>query len=463
MVEYISTRGKATKLGFIDAAIAGMASDGGLYVPETLPLLVLDDIEEIAQSHYKAVAKKIIPLFIGNEISKETISSIIDKSYAGFQSSDVIDMVQFEDNFHLMELFHGQTLAFKDIALQFLGNVFEEILKNRSQKINILGATSGDTGSAAINAFKGKDNVNIFIMHPEGRVSDIQRKQMTTVADKNVFNIAVKGSFDDCQNIVKDLFADEEFRNKVNLSAVNSINWARILAQTVYYIYASCKFYNDYKKRVTFSVPTGNFGNVYAGYIAKKMGAPIDKLIVATNKNDILHRFFASGEMKIEKSSLSLSPSMDIQVSSNFERLLFELSNRDADKVTSLMKELKEKGRFKVDNLKDFQKIFSSGSIDDDMIVRMISEIYRQYNYIIDPHGAVGLGVAEDYLEQNPNSIIISLATAHPAKFPDVINKAIGINPEVPARLSTVFDKEEHFVVKNNSAKEIKEYMESVI
>ena len=314
MVKYISTRGKAPKLGFVDVTMAGLATDGGLYVPETLPKLTIDDIEDISKLYYKKVAKKIIPLFIGDEIPQETLFKIIDKSYSKFEVLDVIDMVQLEENFHVIELFHGETLAFKDIALQFLGNVFEEIIKQSKEKVTIVGATSGDTGSAAINAFKGKEGVNIFILHPNGRVSDIQRKQMTTVTDDNVFNIALEGSFDDCQNIVKELFAIEEFRTKANLSAVNSINWARILAQTIYYIYISSKCYMETYRKPVFTVPTGNFGNIYAGYIAKKMGAPIEKLVVATNRNDILHRFFSTGEMKLEKSKSSLSSSMDIQI-----------------------------------------------------------------------------------------------------------------------------------------------------
>ncbi len=323
MFNYISTRGKAPKLGFVDVTMAGLANDGGLYIPEILPNILIDDIEEIAILHYKDVAKKIIPLFVGGDLSDEVIHKIIDKSYAAFEVSDVVEMVQLEENFHVMELFHGQTLAFKDVALEFLGNVFEEVLKQRKEHVTIVGATSGDTGSAAINAFKGSENADIFIMHPEGRVSDVQRKQMTSVADKNVFNIAVKGSFDDCQNIVKDLFAQDDFREEVNLSAVNSINWSRILAQTIYYIYLSCRFYKEEHKKLCFTVPTGNFGNILSARYAKAMGLPIKTLICASNENAVLTEFLNTGVYDLDRPfKVTNSPSMDILISSNLERYL---------------------------------------------------------------------------------------------------------------------------------------------
>jgi len=463
MFTYVSTRGSAPKLGFADVVLTGMANDGGLYVPETLPKLTADDMKEIASGTYVQAAKKIIPLFIGDELDAAMISSIIDKSYKEFSVRDVIDVKKLEDNLFVLELFNGPTLAFKDIALQFLGNMFSELIKGRGLKANILGATSGDTGSAAIEAFKGKENINIFIMHPKDRISDVQRKQMTTVPDDNVFNIAVKGNFDDCQKLLKDLFTDEEFRQKAHLSVVNSINWARILAQCVYYAYISCKFYAESGKTVSFSVPTGNFGNVYSGYVAKLMGCPIDKFIVATNKNDILHRFFTSGEMKIEKSVQTLSPSMDIQVASNFERLLFEIYGRDAEKVNTDMQKLKSDGAFKVADIDMFDTLFTSGTVDDERTSYIISVIHNKYGYMIDPHTAVGLGVAQDYLKDNPDSLVVSLATAHPAKFPDAIKGALGIYPEIPKKLALIFDKKEYLVVKENSVAEIKDFIENIL
>ncbi len=443
-MEYISTRGKAEHLNFFDVTLAGLARDGGLYVPKTFPKL---GNEDLSNKTYLEVATKIISMFVEDEISPSELKILLEKSYAVFDHKEVIPLHKLDDNLYIMELFHGPTLAFKDIALQLLGNLFEHILKQRNTKINIVGATSGDTGSAAINAVMDRDNINTFIMHPKGRVSEVQRRQMTTVISPNIFNIAVEGSFDDCQDIVKALFNDQEFRDEMNLSAINSINWARIMAQIVYYVYVSSKLYKQTNKKVTFSVPTGNFGNIYAGYIAKQIGAPIDKLIVATNQNDILHRFVNSGEMKIDGVTSTLSPSMDIQISSNFERLLFELYDRDSKKLEKSMNTFREKGSFKVEPsiMTHLKETFISGRISDDKTLKIIETIFKKSNYMIDPHTAVGLGVAQEYKKNNPNSLIVSLATAHPAKFPEAIKKATGIKPELPEKLADLYEKEENY------------------
>jgi threonine synthase len=442
---YISTRGQAPKLNFPDTTLTGLARDGGLYVPDAVPKLSAKDLAEIASLPYTEVAARIIAPFIGNDIPAADLNAIIKAAYKVFTHPDIVPLHKFEDDFYLLELFHGPTLAFKDVALQFLGHVFDYILTRKKQRVTIVGATSGDTGSAAIEAFKGKDNVNIFILHPHGRVSEVQRRQMTTVTEKNVFNIAIEGSFDDCQDMVKAMFNDQTFRDEMALSAINSINWARILAQVVYYVYASTRF----KKPVTFCVPTGNFGNIYAGHVARTMGAPIGKLIAAANRNDILHRFFESGEMRAEGVTPSLSPSMDIQISSNFERLLFELYGRNGTKVLETMDEFRAKGSFKVspETLAQVKTQFASGRLDDEQTLDVIRDIYKRYNYILDPHTAVGVGVAEASRKQNPQSTIVTLATAHPAKFPAAVKKAIGIEPALPAFLADLYQRKEKYDV----------------
>ena len=329
MLGYISTRGAAPRLGFADTALAGLARDGGLYVPETCPKISAEEIDNMSGQNYLEIAWRVILPFVSNDIPSEDLIRLLQKSYKPFADRNITPLRKLDDGFYLQELFHGPTLAFKDVALQFLGQVFDYILAKKRETVTIVGATSGDTGSAAIEAFKNSPHANIVILHPKGRVSDVQRRQMTTVDAPNVHNIAIDGSFDDCQDIVKALFNDLPFRDEMRLSAINSINWARILAQVVYYVYASAKVLGETGKPATFCVPTGNFGNVYAGYIAKSMGAPIDKLIIATNANDILDRFFKTGRMEVRGVTPTISPSMDIQISSNFERLLFDLYARD--------------------------------------------------------------------------------------------------------------------------------------
>jgi threonine synthase len=449
MFGYISTRGGAPRLGFSDVTLAGLAQDGGLYVPEACPKISSDELANMTHQHYLEVAWRVILPFVGDDIPSTELIKLLRAAYKNFTHPDIAPLRDFGDGFYLLELFHGPTLAFKDIALQFLGQVFDYILARKKQKVTIVGATSGDTGSAAIEAFKGRENVNVFILHPYNRVSEVQRRQMTTVLAPNVFNIAIEGSFDDCQDLVKALFNDRKFRDEMQLSAINSINWARILAQVVYYVYAAQRIHGKTGKPVTFCVPTGNFGNVYAGYVAQSMGAPIEKLLVATNRNDILHRFFETGMMKQEGVAPTLSPSMDIQISSNFERLLFDLYGRDGAAVDKTMQYFREKGPFQLDPqaMERVKSLFASGRMDDAQTLDVIARTYQQHNYVLDPHTAVGVGVAGEYRKKNPGSVIVSLATAHPAKFPEAVKKAVGFAPELPPALADLYQRPEKFDV----------------
>jgi len=464
-LEYISTRGEAPNLGFFDTTLTGLARDGGLYVPKNCPKLSDTEIENMAHQSYLEIAHRVILPFVADDICSADLIKLLKKTYRVFENKEIAPLYKLEDNFYVMELFHGPTLAFKDVALQFLGHIFEYILERKKQKLTIIGATSGDTGSAAIDAFKGRDNINIFILHPKGKVSEVQRRQMTTVLSPNVFNIAIEGNFDDCQDIVKAMFNNQKFRDEMNLSAVNSINWARILAQVVYYIYNSVRLYNKTGKKITFSVPTGNFGNIYAGYIAKSMGAPIEKFIVATNENDILYRFFKTGEMKMDKVTPTLSPSMDIQISSNFERLLFDLYGRKAFSVKQTMKYFRDNGPFKIDDnlMAELKKTFTSYRVSDDETLGIIKNIYNKYNYIIDPHTAVAIGAAEEYQKKNPENLIVSLSTAHASKFPYAIKKSINIEPSLPERLKDIFDRDEKYDILKSKRSIIEEYIRNKV
>lgn len=439
-MRYISTRGSAPALGFADASLAGLASDGGLYVPAEMPLIEKSEISNMANQPYAEIAWRVMMPFVAGDLTSQELLSLIRKAYAAFDTPEVAPLRQLEDNIYLLELFHGPTLAFKDVALQFLGHLFDHLLQKRAQRVTIVGATSGDTGSAAIEAFKNKSNVDIFILHPKGRVSDVQRLQMTTVDAQNVHNIAIDGSFDDCQDLVKAMFADATFRNDMHLSAVNSINFARILAQIVYYMSAGSKILDKTGRAPAFCVPTGNFGNVYAGYLAKTMGLETQRLIVATNANDILHRFFENGRMQKDGVKATLSPSMDIQVSSNFERVLFDVYGRNGGQLAQTMAYFKDKGPFALDEnmMAALRKVFVSGACDDAKTTTVIKRIYDKYNYIVDPHTAVGLGVAMDYAQTQKDTPIVTLATAHPAKFGAAVKNAIGIDPEMPKRLEKI-------------------------
>ncbi|MDD9901860.1 MAG: threonine synthase [Alphaproteobacteria bacterium] len=459
-MKYISTRGAAPSLAFPGVTLTGLAADGGLYVPEACPQLSGEDIANMAHQNYVEVAWRVMAPFIGNGVAQADLVRILKDSYGVFEGG-VAPIKELSSGFYLMELFHGPTLAFKDVAMQFLGHVFDHLLKHEKKKITIVGATSGDTGSAAIHAFAGKDTADIFILHPKGRVSDVQRRQMTTVHDANVRNIAIEGSFDDCQNLVKALFADETFRAEKNLSAVNSINWARILAQVVYYVYASARIRAETHKPVTFCVPTGNFGNIYAGYVAKSMGAPVDRLITATNANDILYRFFTTGRMKQEGVVPTLSPSMDIQVSSNFERLLFDVFGRRPEAVAQTMIHFAGGGAYHLEDevMEGVRAVFGTGRCGDNATKDIIGRYWRDHQYLVDPHTAVGLAVAEDDRKKHPDSVYVTLATAHPAKFPDAVRDATGETPDLPAHMSDIFTREEKYETLSNDLAAVKDYI----
>lgn len=451
-MRYISTRGTGPALSFDDVLLAGLARDGGLYVPEEWPFLTAQDLRELAGLPYPRLAARLIRPFVGGTIDDDTLQRIADETYGddpdrGFLHQAVAPLVQLDHRLWLMELFHGPTIAFKDYALQLLGRLFDHVLAQRGEKITIVGATSGDTGSAAIEACRDRDNLDIFILYPEGRVSDVQRRQMTTVASENVHTIAVKGSFDDCQALVKAMFNDSSFRDAAGLSAVNSINWARIMAQTVYYFAAGLAL-GAPDRRVAFSVPTGNFGNVYAAYAAIQMGLPVEKLIIGSNTNDILDRFFRSGAMETSAVVPTLSPSMDIQVSSNFERLLFDLHDRDGAKVRDDMESFRSTGRFNLgrSQMERAERLFTSHKLDDDGIIATIRGIHKRTGQVIDPHTAVGVNAAMQADIPDPTPIV-ALACAHPAKFPDAVERATGFRPSLPPRLADLFDREERSAV----------------
>ena len=456
-MEYVSTRNNSLTHSFEDVFIRGLAEDGGLYVPKELFKFENQELKKLEKLDYQNLATEIIQKFIGDFMSKEDLSKIINKSYKTFRSDQIIEFKKI-DKYTFLELFHGPTLAFKDIALQLIGNFYEYYLSRNNKKINIIVATSGDTGAAAIHALKGKQNVNIFVLHPNNKISPVQRRIMTTFEDDNIFNLAVKGNFDDCQNIVKSLFSDLNFSKEINMSGVNSINWARIIAQSVYYFY--CYFRLEDKKEVNFSVPTGNFGDIYAGYLAKKIGLPINKLIVATNKNDILHRAISSGDYTAQKVSETYSPSMDIQIASNFERLIYDLSGSDSKETLNIMEKIK-KNNFEMDK-KTLDKIkinFLSERLNEKETLENIKEIYNKNNYIIDPHTAIGVGAAK---KLNFESCVV-LATAHPSKFPSAIKDSINKDQDLPDELSYIFNKKEKYYVTENNIDEIKKYIKKKI
>ncbi len=455
-MRYVSTRDTSKTFEFKDVFIKGLADDGGLFIPETLTKYTENEVKDFKELSYSELARKIVYPFIGNFMSEAELSKIIDKSYSAFRRDSVVDFIKLGDR-TVLELFHGPTLAFKDIAMQLLGNFYEHYLNNENQKINIVVATSGDTGAAAIDAIKGKKNVNIFVLHPDNRVSPVQRKLMTTGNDENVFNIAIKGNFDDCQNLVKSMFADKKFSNDIKMSGVNSINWARIIAQSVYYFYSYLSV-EDESKPTNFSVPTGNFGDVYAGYLAKKMGLPIDKLIVATNQNDILHRAISKGSYKAEKVSETISPSMDIQIASNFERLIFDLNSED-DQQTSLdMKNIKENGQYLIneDKLNKISKDFLSARMSEDEILDVIKQVYEKFDRVLDPHTAIGYGAFDKHNLKGNN---IVLATAHPCKFPEAVHKAINLKSDLPKELEFILNEKEDYDIIDNNLDKIKKYI----
>ena len=459
-MNYVSTRNSSISFKFKDVFIKGLADDGGLFIPKSLNKYTQKDLDIFKNLEYRELAKRIIHPFIDDFMSENDLKKIINKSYSVFRKKNVVDLVKIGDR-SILELFHGPTLAFKDIAMQLLGNFYEHYLKNENEKINIVVATSGDTGAAAIDAIKGRNNVNIFVLHPNNRVSPVQRKLMTTGKEKNVFNIAIEGNFDDCQNLVKAMFADKIFSNEIKMSGVNSINWARIIAQSVYYFY--CYFLvDDSKKPINFSVPTGNFGDVYAGYLAKKMGLPINKLIVATNQNDILHRAITKGTYDVKKVSETISPSMDIQIASNFERLIYDLNNCNDTKTIDAMNDISEKGKYIIEkeNLDKINIDFLSSRMNEDEVLNTIKTIYKKFNIILDPHSAIGYG-AFDKVNLKGNNVV--LATAHPCKFPDAIEKAINFKSELPDELSFILDEKENYDIIENNLEKIKQHIKKRI
>jgi len=452
-MRYVSTRGVAPDLSFEEAMLTGLARDGGLYVPAEIPAMGHADIAALAGLSYEEVAFRVMRPFIGDAFSDAEFEDIIARAYAGFDHAARAPLVQLAPNHFLLELFHGPTLAFKDFAMQLIGQLFEASLKRSGGRVTIVGATSGDTGSAAMEAFRGLDNVDVFILFPHGRVSDVQRRQMTTVSEANAHALALTGDFDDCQARLKDMFNDHAFRDEVHLAGVNSINWARVLAQVVYYFTAAVSLGAPHRA-VSFTVPTGNFGDIFAGDIARRMGLPIGKLVIATNQNDILHRALSGGAYETHGVTPSISPSMDIQVSSNFERVLFDVYDRDGGAVAQLMEELKGQGGFRVSQgaLQRLRGRFASGRASEEETLAMIARAKAETGELLCPHSAVGVHVAQDHLGTTP---MVTLATAHPAKFPDAVEQASGIRPVLPARMADLFDRAERITRVENDLSQL--------
>jgi len=445
-VKYISTRGEAPTLGFCDALLAGLASDGGLYVPKEWPSFSKKQIRAMRGMTYQQVAFTVLSPFVDGEIDDKTLRAMIDEAYATFRHPAVAPLVQTGPDAFILELFHGTTLAFKDVAMQLLARLMDHVLAERGQRATIVGATSGDTGGAAIDAFAGRERTDIFILFPHEKVSPVQQRQMTTSSAANVHAIAVKGNFDDCQNLVKAMFNDKGFREKMQLSGVNSINWARIMAQIVYY-FQSAVALGGPDRKISFTVPTGNFGDIFAGFVAKRMGLPVDRLVIATNDNDILARTLKTGRYEMRGVVATTSPSMDIQISSNFERLLFEAYGRDPAAIRTVMEGLKQSGAFEIEEkaLKAIRKEFRAGRATQKQVAKTIAETLEKTGYLLDPHTATGVFVAAK--NARPASPMVTLATAHPAKFPAAVKSASGIDPALPSWLADMMQREERFEI----------------
>ncbi|MEM9329864.1 MAG: threonine synthase [Pseudomonadota bacterium] len=459
-MKYISTRGKAPDLSFCDALLTGLARDGGLYIPEQWPTLSETEIRDMANRPFHENAKHILYPFVAGEIPKSDFYKMVDEAYSTFYHPAIAPLVQVDSNHWVMELFHGPTLAFKDVAMQLLARMMDFVLAERRQKATIVGATSGDTGSAAIEAFKGRDNTDIFILFPKGKVSPVQQRQMTTVVDANVHCLAIEGDFDDCQALVKEMFNHLDFRDRLQLSGVNSINWGRIMAQIVYY-FTTASSLGAPDRKMSFTVPTGNFGDIFAGYAAKRMGLPIETLIIATNQNDILNRTLSTARYETASTTPTISPSMDIQVSSNFERLLFDACGRNAETIRNQMASLKQSGSFEIspEAMAMIRTEFSAGACDEPTTKKQIHNTLQTTGYLCDPHTAVGLYVAQQHLSQNHP--MITLATAHPAKFPDAVRESTGINPALPAHLGDMMERPERFYTLPNDVRKIESYIEA--
>ena len=457
-MKYISTRGKAPALSFGDVLLAGLANDGGLYVPENLPRYSKEEIASWASLSYQDLAFKVMWPFVEGEIPEDAFKSMINDAYSSFNHESIAPMVQVGNNEWVLELFRGPTLAFKDFALQLLGRLMDYVLAQRNEKLVIMGATSGDTGSAAIEGCRHSEHLSIFILHPYQRVSEVQRRQMTTVIDDNVFNIAVKGNFDDCQGMVKSSFADQSFLKGAKLGAVNSINWARIMAQIVYY-FSSALAVGAPHRKVSFSVPTGNFGDIFAGYLAKQMGLPVDQLVVATNQNDILHRVIAENDMSRQALNVTLSPSMDIMVSSNFERLLFDAHGRDGAAIDDLMARFNQGDVSLNDQAWSFVKEnFDSYKVDDKRTCDVIADVHAKTQYLLDPHTAIGLEAARQCWKDK-SVPMITLATAHPVKFPEAVEKAGCESPSLPEHMKDLFEREESYSVLDNELAQVQSFV----
>jgi threonine synthase len=450
-VLYLSTRGEAQKLGFSDALLAGLARDGGLYVPDAMPRLAPGAIAALAGAPYAEAAARIMLPFVDDALIENDLRAMMRETYAGFRHAATAPLVQIGDNLFVLELFYGPTLAFKDFAMQWLGRAMNRALETRGARATIVGATSGDTGAAAIEAFAGQPQTDIFIFYPHGRVSEVQRRQMTTIDKPNVHAIAIEGSFDDCQAIVKGLFNNLAFRDAHNLTGVNSINWARIVAQIVYY-FTSAVALGAPHRRVSFTTPTGNFGDILAGWCAKRMGLPIERLVIATNENDILARTLASGEYQARDVVATQSPSMDIQVSSNFERLLFDAYDRDASALRALMANFAQSRRFAIapGPLKTIRDEFDAFATDEAACAEEMARTYRESGYVLDPHSAVGVSAARRARARHPSTPMIALATAHPAKFPEAVARATGAHPALPAHLQDLMARRENTIVLPN-------------
>jgi len=459
-VLHVSTRGEAPALGFSDALLTGLARDGGLYMPEQWPNLPMGTIQGFAGRSYADVAKAVLGPLVGGDIPEADLHRMIGEAYASFRHAAVCPLTQLDDNLFLLELFHGPTLAFKDVAMQLLGRLMDHVLKSRGARATIVGATSGDTGSAAVEAFKGLDQVDIFILYPHGRVSDVQRRQMTTVASPNVHALAVEGTFDDCQNMVKAMFNHRGFRDELQLSGVNSINWARVAAQAVYYFTAAVALGGPHRP-ISFSVPTGNFGDILAGWVAKKMGLPIDRLMIGTNANDILARTLTTGTYEMKGVEATTSPSMDIQISSNFERLLFEAYDRDGEAIRRLMANLNQSRSFTIDAepLARIREEFSATAVDEANVADEMAQTYRSTGYVLDPHSAVGTRAGRALLKQKPEVPVVALSTAHPAKFPDAVERATGIRPALPPHMADLMERKESFTVLPNDQSAVERFI----
>jgi len=457
-VRYISTRGEAPKLGFSDALLTGLARDGGLYIPEEWPHFSKKEIRSWRGKSYQEIAFLVLEPFVGGEIANADLERMINEAYATFRHPAVAPLVQTGANSYILELFHGTTLAFKDVAMQLLGRLMDHALAERGQRATIVGATSGDTGGAAIDAFGGRDRTDIFILFPHGKVSPVQQRQMTTTTHANVHAIAVEGTFDDCQDLVKAMFNDIKFRDSMQLAGVNSINWARIMAQIVYY-FTSALSLGGPDRKISYTVPTGNFGDIFAGYAAKRMGLPIGKLIVATNENDILARTLKTGRYEMRGVTATTSPSMDIQISSNFERLLFEAFDRDPAKVRIAMDGLKQSGAFEIEEkaLKFIRRDFRAGRASEKQVAAAIKNQLENTGYLLDPHTAIGVHVAEKH--EKSSTPMVTLATAHPAKFPLAVENACGINPPLPSWLADLMQREERFEVLNADIETVESFI----